>query len=485
MINRSQFPSPGDALKPEVAALAVGVVLSVAVAIGIVSFTQYFRIIAGGVAFLVVLPLGLWKPRVAAIAVLAFLPLVALLRRLLIPVAGWNSLDPLLLIGPLLTTVICFRLFGVERRQLVSGRLSILVLVLISLSIVQVVNPAGGAPGDGVVGLLFLAVPLLWYFVGREIADVRLAEIVFSTLVVEAAAIAIYGLRQSVTGMLPWDQAWIDGFGFRALYVGNQVRAFATFSSPQEYATYLAAALLAATVWVLCGRAWAVIVIPLLVYAEFLISGRAILILTAFAIVIVLSLRTGRPRLAISTGVVGVGALLALSAFYGGTLTNSAVQSGNALVAHQVGGVFNPFDSSFSTGLIHASEVQRGFQAMVEHPIGFGTAVANPQSVASLAATEFDITDVGAALGVIGFLTYVSLMVLAGRRLVHLVFAYQLRGALIAAGILAVCFGHWLSGGMYAVAPLVWFLIGWVDAEWTRRRERQAAPAPQLVAVTT
>jgi hypothetical protein len=42
-------------------------------------------------------------------------------------------------------------------------------------------------------------------------------------------------------------------------------------------------------------------------------------------------------------------------------------------------------------------------------------------------------------------------------------------------GLLIADLGQWLNGGYYAVAPLLWFLIGWAMAQ---AREMDASPAP-------
>jgi hypothetical protein len=45
------------------------------------------------------------------------------------------------------------------------------------------------------------------------------------------------------------------------------------------------------------------------------------------------------------------------------------------------------------------------------------------------------------------------------------------------AGVLIVTFGQWLNGGQYAVAPLLWLLIGRVSRQWVRRTAHRFADA--------
>src|SRR5437867_1092268 len=116
---------------------------------------------------------GVRWPRAAAVLTLLFLPFLALLRRLLIADAGWSSYDPLVLVGPLVASALIFRLLVIDQRRFERDALSKLVYALLALSVVQVFNPLGPGVLTGLGGLLFLAFPLLWFVVGRELADRR------------------------------------------------------------------------------------------------------------------------------------------------------------------------------------------------------------------------------------------------------------------------------------------------------------------------
>jgi hypothetical protein len=39
-------------------------------------------------------------------------------------------------------------------------------------------------------------------------------------------------------------------------------------------------------------------------------------------------------------------------------------------------------------------------------------------------------------------------------------------------GVLVISFRFWWNGGHYALAPLLWFLLGWVDVAGPRPRGR-------------
>jgi hypothetical protein len=123
-----------------------------------------------------------WPDR-AVVAMLLLLPFLALSRRLLLDFTGWDSTDPLLLVAPAVLGMILVRLFLLEQRELARDGVSKLVLVVIALTLLQVANPRGGGLVAGMGALLFTAVPLSWYFVGRELARPRLLRTLFSALV--------------------------------------------------------------------------------------------------------------------------------------------------------------------------------------------------------------------------------------------------------------------------------------------------------------
>ena len=114
---------------------------------------------------------SLERPRTAAVVALLGLPLLALLRRLLIPLAPWTSHDPLLAVGPLLAMVILAGLWIRRRPALAPDLLSKLVLALLAVALLATLNLNGSGVGAALGGLVFIGLPLLWFFVGRELGS--------------------------------------------------------------------------------------------------------------------------------------------------------------------------------------------------------------------------------------------------------------------------------------------------------------------------
>ena len=237
-------------------------------------------IAAGCIGLTAVIAATQW-PRVAVVATLTLLPYLAVSRRLLLEFTPWKSTDPMLLLAPTVLALVLVRLFIIERRSLGGDRVSKLMLLLLGLTFLEAFNPRGGGLAGGVAALLFTAVPLLWFFAGRELGTRRSLRILFVTLVVSASLIAVYGLVQTWDGLPSWDQMWVNQSGYAALSVGTVTRAFGTFSSAAEYASFLGIAIVTAVAFALDRRPYLLPAVPLLAVALFYESGRAIVVTTA------------------------------------------------------------------------------------------------------------------------------------------------------------------------------------------------------------
>jgi hypothetical protein len=422
---------------------------------------------------LLLITISLSQPALGIAATLVYLVSLAAFRRLLIAPAGWISADPLLLVGPLVALVLIVKLFVLERRRWAPDLISKLVLVVLLLTCVEVVNPAGGGVVAGLAGLLFMALPMLWFFVGREVLTNRALERLLALVVVLATVVACYGLWQTQVSEPPWDSEWLNVTGgYGSLNVGNELRAFGTFSSSSEYALFLGAALAVAFAFALRGRLIAAVPIPLLAVALFLSSARGALVTAALAVVVLVGLRTGRALTAAAVTLSAIGlALLALH-FVSPTLSRESGGS-SALVSHEIGGITEPLNPNSSTLLVHVQLVVQGVESSLTHPLGQGTAVTNnaagvnPNSANSeTQATEVDISNAFVALGVAGVLYLLLVLVILGSAA-----RSYLRGRtelypVIA--LLVVGLGQWLIGGDYALSPLAWLLIGAVAARSQR-----------------
>jgi hypothetical protein len=449
--------------------LAVGALL-VIVAVGLsaslsgVWGAQLNRVGLAALITTVLVMVALRNPSLGSVLTLAFLVVLGLVRRLLIPLIGWSSFDPLLVIGPTVSLALVGRLVLFQRRPLAADWVSKAVVALVAVSVVEIFNPLGGGPVAGAIGLLFVGAPLAWFFIGREVTGRSALLAVAWGTVALGVAVGLYGLAQSYIGFPTWDQAWIDLTGYKALNVRSAIRGFGTFASASEYMYFLAIALVIAVAAVLHGRIWALLPIPILAVAILYASGRGVLIAALVAIVALAGLRARRLPLMVAIWLVaGAGALGGWYAL-GGAAETAAIQSGDPFVIHQVGGLTDPLNPDQSTLTLHWQTVIAGASYAVHNPLGAGTATSNLASVKTGGTgfgTEVDVIDEFIDLGFLGGALFILVIaaVLAG--VVRAYLRTHDVAAFCVVGVLIVGLGHWLTGGHYAVAPLIWFLAGW------------------------
>jgi hypothetical protein len=409
-------------------------------------------------------------PQAAVLLTLSFLPFLALIRRLLIPIAGWTSWDALLIVGPVASLLLLGRLFFAEQRALLPDRLSKLVGVMLLATIAESVNPTGGSIAAGLTGLLFAGAPLAWFFIGRELGDRRLLSTILAITAVSACAIAVYGLWQTTQGLPSWDAAWQNITGYTALDVAGSIRAFGSFASSSEYGIFLGIGFVIAVAAAVRGRLIAVLALPLLGYAILLESARGVVVLALLAIFVLLGLRTGRASVALITTSIAATVAAGVIIGFGPQLTQSAAQSGNPFLAHQAGGLLNPLDPHQSTLAVHQQLALGGITGSVSHPLGQGLAAINPQGKrlsGGNAGTEADFSNEFVALGPLGGVLYFVIILMCLYHAGQLALRRKNAVALAVMGALIASFAQWLNGGLYAVAPLIWFLIGWATQEST------------------
>jgi hypothetical protein len=163
--------------------------------------------------------------------------------------------------------------------------------------------------------------------------------------------------------------------------------------------------------------------------------------------------------------VVGIGSIYGLATAFGPRLDRAAGLSGKAISERNVSGLLHPLDPSRSSALSRWDGFVDGLEEGFHNPAGWGTAATNNASrnlsSSKVVETDNDVADVFVSLGLAGGLLFIAIIVLAFKS-VFSRYSRESSWALFAvAGILIVMFGGWLNGGLYALAPLTWFLLGW------------------------
>jgi hypothetical protein len=466
---RSGLRVPGRAT----AFLVGGAVLLILVPLIVVAPGTSLRLALATLLLVDLLAISLIRPTLGALLTLTVLIVLGLLRRVLDAVVGsTTSYDPLLIVGPAVALLLAVRLFAVERRPIVTDRLSGAIALLFALTLLEVLNPESGVLA-GALGLLFMAAPLIWFFLGRELATARTLKTTMAMVLVAACASAAYGLFQTYVGLPPWDGTWlasVEASGqYAALNVGGVIRAWGPFASAAEYATMLGAGLAVAVSRVLHRRLFAVPAVPLLGFALFVESSRGVFILAVLAILVIVSLRARSGRVSVAVLVLSLIVAVAAQQVLAANVSLAALSTTSPLISHQLGGLLLPFDPTQSTAGIHLSEIAQAFVGSLSRPLGLGTGAtslaAGHAGIAS-ANSEFDISNAFTSLGLLGGILYFVVVAVAFWRAGS---CYRRRRTAIYAatlGLLIICFGQWLNGGYYAISAVVWFIVGAVDREW-------------------
>lgn len=458
------------------AAWIVGGTVAPSVCVGAIASTESGqRAAAALVLGLLVAALCFRAPRAVLVAIALWLPLLGFLRRLLTGADGEAvTSDPLLLVAPLAAVVILLVAAAAGAFDRMTP-LSWAVLTLSVMTAVFAVHPLT-PPSLVAPGLLFITVPLLWFWAGRALVSDRLLRRLLVLAAVLAVLASVYGLYQTFVAFPPWDQNWIDTSGYAALRVGENTRAFASFSAASEYAYYLAAG--AVLVLTLARPRWIWLTLPLallIVVALVFESSRGVMFMLTITLAVLACVRM---RLSVPASIVV--ACLALVALVGlmsaVAPTTYGGQTGD-LLEHQLAGLADPLNPEKTTFRQHQALVEQGLSGLPSAPLGHGTGTitGTAQRYDASKGTETDPSNVAVAMGFPGLVVYLAVFGLGLAYAHRLAVSRRDALSLAAMGVVFVTALQWMNGGQYAVAALVWLVLGWIDAAW---RDRRSAATP-------
>jgi len=458
----------------------------------------------GLAALVVVAFVTLSSSDLAAVAVIAWLVVLGFVRRFLIPFAGWSGYDPLLLMGPLAAMLILVARRGVHKPPWTA--MGALVGFLFLWSVAEIFNPGAYPLLINLQGELFWAAPLLWFFVGRALTG-KEHDRVQRVLLWMSLPVLADGLYQSFIGFLPFELHWLSFSGpGPAIFLANfRIRPFSTLNSPQEYGQYLAIVitlLYARLVYRPQSWRWIVPLMMVSGLALFLESSRGILLLTMLALTVQTVVRF-RSLPVLLVAITFVGGIAAFANPYvepiptpgvtvplvGGQQPPPASQGDvGILINHQLEGLTNPAQS---TAPIHIDIIKQGFTLGLQHPVGLGAAAttiaaAKAQegpNLGGFASSEEDIASAAVALGLPGSIALMLIVVVGTTYAIRVTWHQPSMRHLGWLGILIACLGQWLSGGLYAVSPIVLLSLGGIArmvGMAIERREHARLVAPML-----
>jgi hypothetical protein len=458
--------------------LAVAAVVSLGLGAAVARGPTLRVALAAG-AIVSMVALGLRRPTHQLYVLVVWLSMLGMFRRVISQLSPFSLADPLLLVAPLAWAALvvkaaergCFH----NRTPLANavGLMSLFVLV-------AAINPLQPNLVAGLAGLLFLLVPLLAFWVGRTLERDAMGR-VLKLVALLAIPAAGYGLFQALRGFPVWDDTWVRTSGYAALNVGGVIRPFGSFSSAAEYASFVAIGFVLFLVFWFRATTLgpALGAMALLGTAIVVEASRSIVVFLLVGLALVASVRARLPR--VLSGVLVVGALLGLVVVSRHVAPEGLGTGGRGdvskLVAHNVSGLANPLDARSSTLPLHLNTIAQGLQSPLHYPLGRGPAavtianrkLADPGDTeggeAQVGGTEVDPSNIAVALGVPGFLLYLVILVLGFRTAHRLAASGREVVAVGCLGVLGVTLLQWFNGGMYAVAPLAWLALGYVDGQ--------------------
>ncbi|QSO45439.1 hypothetical protein [Alicyclobacillus mengziensis] len=466
-------------LKPVLLKIAlVSIVLGLSLYIGrSVIHPGNIRTLLGLTLIFLTLALSIVKPNASIVFVMMYLPLLGLIRRILIPIAGWGSFDPLVIVAPsvaLLTGSYWFyRLLFLREPILNDTPVFKLVRLMVLIDLLEVINPRQGSPMVGISAIIFYVVPLFWMVTARTVVTEKAMKTIIHIVFVMGIIAALYGLKQTYFGFYPFEKEWISIVKITSLHVGNLYRALSTTDNPQGYAEFLAEAICVSWLYVLRGNPLVKIIglagTSVIGWALFMESARGPLILAAAAIAVMTVMYGKTTKSKVIFGII-VGAVLAvviLKIFH-------MHASNNALVQHQIAGITgknSTLSGHISTAL---SGIWRGAKSVIGYGLGSTTTAASKFSSSNTGA-EVDFSNMFLSDGLAGGIVYLVLMV---RMLILGIRAALTRSlvGLFGIGVLVATFEQWVNGELYVVATIVWITIGYID----RISARSGAGASQV-----
>jgi hypothetical protein len=411
---------------------------------------------------------------VAGFSILAaFLPFLGFIRRGLIPTIGYQSNEPLTLIGAAVGTLLFVRI--ASNRWISTKNITVkLAIALLGVMFLQIFNPKQGGILVGLGGALFYIGPLMWFFVARHHGNKQTLSNICSVILFTSVIAAIVGLRQQFVEMSDVEKYWMVVSKYRQVLSNDTVRVFGIALSFGEYVTLMSMGAMVAWSRFLQRKYLYALPFAFIAASIFLSSSRGGVIMLLAGCIVSWSFLDKRsakrlPRILVGVGLGVLGLQLGLSQ----TRALSLDRTSAVFVEHQVEGLSNPFGSERSTATKHVGLMEIGFMSGIKNPIGQGlgsTTIAGRRfnqggtdGEDGTFSTELDFTNIIVSTGFVGGILYLVLMGRMSWVIIKLWDVTRASSSLEWIAIAIVTFGNWLQGGYYAPSILIWSCYGIMD----------------------
>ncbi len=437
-----------------------------------------FRWVIIGMVIFLLFTITVGNVRKGIIAMLIFLPFLAFLRRALYSVSSYMKFDPIHLIIPSLVLFISIGILLFDKKRLSQtfkhNNLAKYITVLLGLFVLQILNPLQKSLLVGLGGSLYYVVPMMWFFFALCYANNQLIHKLMSAIVVIGVITGVYGLYQMAFGFFPFEEYWIEHGGFASLHVGKFIRAFSTFSSAEEYSRYLQISAVIAFGYFLGKRSPIWLLMSVLISFITIMTGvRASVFGLAFSILVLSVIWRAKCFRHAFIWLILLGSTFLLIGNFFSPPSREAVYGTQsifyAMGAHTARGFTNPTgETTFQSRLIIWRYLFT--DTIWRNPVGYGlgsTSIAATKFGDSAIGTESYIFSIFVNSGLLGGLLILVISLLVLKKGIILCFQANVNKPLasvilsLTAGlILNNVFGN--SFTLYSIAPIGWFLVGWI-----------------------
>lgn len=424
------------------------------------------------ISLIIILGVSCLRIETGVFAILIYLPFMGILRRYIYSFNAYVSFDPILIIASALTLFMfgyIFIFYGEEILiQNKNNQLFKYVSLLLLLFLVEAFNPFQGGLAMGFSAIMFIVVPFLWFYFGFFLSTKNLEKL-FYVVIVIGVITAVYGLRQVLFGVLPFEEYWIAHGGFTAIKIKGFIKAFSTFMSPQEFANYLLIAssisfmylfkkLFFYPIWM---AAFAV-----LMYGVFMTSTRSVIFYFFILVGIFMAFKVGSWQRAVIANVIMI-TLLIFGLPKIKTPAGNISSTKGANIEHLVSGVTDPFgeESTFWTRVNFAKWT---LGELITTPFGRGTGTITMgsgkfggQIVAGMEV--FQLAIVGSC-GIPGLILYITIIVWLIKASFFLI--RKDPDTYLAPSVLSIWLALTGEPRLYSTGPFFYLLWGWLAKEY-------------------
>ncbi|MCU0608711.1 MAG: hypothetical protein MUF22_02955 [Chitinispirillaceae bacterium] len=178
------------------------------------------------------------------------MPLIPLVRRYFYLAYSRPKVDPLIVIGDIIMTIMVMGLFFTFREHMRSGtfrnRISFIVLCYFLLMTIRIFVYNELPLGVALMRYRFYGPQVLLFFVGMLYAleEAHMRKLWGITLLMGIAAV-LYGINQFMFGYSEAEKLWFSSIDFTSMFINDLARPFSFFSSPASFADYMQVSLIA------------------------------------------------------------------------------------------------------------------------------------------------------------------------------------------------------------------------------------------------